>query len=127
MSNTATAGLAIALALLSLYVYVYVDKWVQTQCDAVVSGVVRGVVVPAAYRRSMVFVRWVFIAGGHTAMLVVQSFGWWAFAENTAVEEVRVFAYLCFFIACCVAAAWMLFLPYWYHRLAVIMRQAEQR
>jgi hypothetical protein len=125
MSNTATAGLAMALALLTMAMYVYVDKWVQTQTDAVVSGVVRGVAVSAYYRRKGILVRWILIGAVQTLLQVVWGTAWWAFAENVDVEAVRLLAHMLCFIFFCSALIWLGYMPYWYYHLAAILRQAE--
>jgi hypothetical protein len=125
MSKLSEVALMIPFFLLGLFVYAYMDRWIQAQADAVVSGLARGVPVPAVHRRMMLDVRWFVLCFVQTTFQGTVSIGWWLSARNASTEDARLFAYLVCFLFLGVAIGWLIYIPIFYLYFKAIVRQAE--
>jgi len=125
MSDFAALGVIVALMIANAFLFVFMDQWVQTRSDAIVSGVIRGVHVSVKYRRYLLSTRFVINGGTLIAVTGVLAVAWALIGSKTSAEELKLLAYLIAFVNATGAIGWPVTIPFWYLRLAEVLRQAE--
>jgi hypothetical protein len=119
--------MALVLGLMALVVLTYnvLDRRTHAIALVVSTGIYRGTPVAVWHRRMLLQLAWVSIVGTQMFYVSVGAIGWWVFGDMSAEENIRLLAYLMSFLSVCVALAWMMIMPFWYIRLARVVREAE--
>lgn len=125
MSDFNAVSVITAVALVDVFVYVYLDRWFEERVDTIVTGVIRGVPVPIEHRWMLLQTRLVPVAAIQILLQGLVSLGMLLLGRNVSTEEVALFAYLGSFFAFTAVVGWILIAPFWFFRLAQLLRQAE--
>ena len=125
MSSQYTIALVLGLMALVVLTYNALDRRTHAIAFVVSTGIYRGTPVAVWHRRMLLQLAWVGIVGTQIFYVSVGAIGWWVFGNMSAEEDIRLLAYLMSFLSACVALAWMALMPFWYARLASVLRQAE--
>ena len=125
MSDFNAVSVITALILVGVFVYTYLDRWFEERVDKIVTGVIRGVPVPIEHRWMLLQTRLVFLAAIQILMQGMSSLGMLLLGRSVSTEEVALFAYLGSFFAFAAVVGWILIAPFWFFRLARLLRQAE--
>jgi hypothetical protein len=125
MSDFSAVAVIIALLLVDVFVYLYLERWFEERVDTIVTGVIRGVPVPIEHRWMLLQTRLVFLAAILILMQGMGSLGMLLLGRSVSTEEVALFAYLGSFFAFTAVVGWLLVIPFWFFRLARLLRQAE--
>ena len=125
MSNFNSIGLIIALVGVNMFIYHLIDRWFRDRTDVIETGIVRGVRVPNAHLRLLLHTSWLEAVGAQVGFHSIMAIAWMLLGRNADAEEVRLLAYLCSFFALTAVVAWIALAPFWYFRLASVLRESE--
>jgi len=98
MSDFNAVGLVMVLVIANTSLHFFMDKLVRHRADAVVTGIIRGVLVPTKHRWLVLQNSWL---PAIAALIVFESgmtLGWILLGRNAGTEEVKLLAYLGAFI-----------------------------
>lgn len=125
MSNDYAIALILVAFPLNMAIYHVVDRWFQTETEAIATGFSRGVRTSLEYRWMQLRISWFGVVGRQIAFLVLASAAWLFFGRSTSDEDVRLLAFACAFVAFGGAVGWAMVCPFWYAYLRSTLRQAE--
>jgi hypothetical protein len=126
MSDQYAIGLILVVFPLNVLIYHLIDRWFMNRTEAIITGVIRGVSIPTYYRRMLLHISWFGGAVGlQIAFLTLATTGWLLFGRSTSAEEVKLLSYMCAFTTFGGVVGWIVLIPFWYFRLALVVRQAE--
>jgi uncharacterized membrane protein YciS (DUF1049 family) len=125
MSSQYTIALVLGLVALVVLTYNVLDRRVHAIALVVSTGIYRGTPVAVWHRQMLLQLAWVGAVGAQIFYISVGAIGWWVFGDMSAEGDIRLLAYLMSFFSVCVALGWMMIMPFWYIRLARVLRQAE--
>jgi hypothetical protein len=125
MSDFNALGLMFALGVANASLYFFQDRWIHNGADAVATGVVRGVPVSTTHRWLLLYTSWLSAVAAAVAIQVVIATGWTMMGRSLNGGDPQLFAYLASFITWAAVAGWIVLSPFWYARLAAVLRQAE--
>jgi len=109
----------------ALLVYVFLDRTYQNRLDAVATGIVQGVRMPAKYRELLLYTRLLPFVAVVVSPLLFWGIGWMLLAREVGDEDVRLFAYLAAFLVACAAVGWLSLCTVQFFYLRSLVRQAE--
>ena len=125
MSGQHAIALVMGLVALVVLTYNVFDRRIHAIALVVSTGIYRGAPVAVWHRRMLLQLAWVCLVGTQIFYISVGAIGWWLFGNMTAEEDIRLLAYLMSFLSVCVVLGWVMIMPFWYIRLAAVLRQAE--
>jgi hypothetical protein len=126
MSNLHVLALILGLIPLQFLTYHLIDRWFNSLTHVIATGVERGVPIALWHRRLLLNLSW--LCG---AVVIQISFNgimaivWTLLGRNVASEELKLLAYLCVFSSLMASMGWIVLIPFWYSRLARVLRQTE--
>jgi hypothetical protein len=125
MSDFSAVAAITAVILVDVFVYLYLDRWIQERVGTIVTGTIQGIQVSVEHRWMVLQTQSVFLVAILILLQGSVSLGLLLLGRSVSTEEVALFAYLNSFFAFTAVLGWAAIAPFWFSRLARLLRQAE--